>query len=177
MLHIPVSEIPEAGILITEGKRLRLEDLGLSDPFVVESGVVVGWDIRRVLGNFLVKARGEGRIHAQCGRCLDGFEKDIQTDFLIEFDPVPSRSEAEKQSEAHPGVSFVRDAKINLGEEFRQELELAVPLFALCQENCKGLCGQCGINLNRKSCNCGDQSTHRPFSGLKDLLDSGKTAD
>ena len=31
---------------------------------------------------------------------------------------------------------------------------LAVPLKALCREDCKGLCPGCGRNRNRESCDC-----------------------
>ena len=45
-------------------------------------------------------------------------------------------------------------AVIDLGEDVRQTLILAVPLKLLCRPECKGLCPQCGTNLNNETCSC-----------------------
>jgi len=45
-----------------------------------------------------------------------------------------------------------------------------LPLAETCRDECKGLCAQCGANLNEGECGCEpDRSTH-PFAALKALL-------
>jgi uncharacterized protein len=43
---------------------------------------------------------------------------------------------------------------IDLTEELREAILLAFPTFPVCSSACKGLCSQCGANLNRETCNC-----------------------
>jgi uncharacterized protein len=43
---------------------------------------------------------------------------------------------------------------VELDEDVRQTIEIAVPLKLLCNERCKGLCPQCGKNLNNGPCTC-----------------------
>jgi uncharacterized protein len=37
-----------------------------------------------------------------------------------------------------------------------EQVMLALPTRPLCSENCRGLCGKCGANLNGDACNCAD---------------------
>jgi len=45
-------------------------------------------------------------------------------------------------------------AVIDIADDVRQTLLLAVPLKLLCSENCRGLCPTCGKNLNEGECSC-----------------------
>jgi uncharacterized protein len=44
--------------------------------------------------------------------------------------------------------------RVDLEPLFREELVLAVPYAPLCKEDCKGLCSQCGADLNSGACGC-----------------------
>lgn len=43
---------------------------------------------------------------------------------------------------------------VDLTDEIREAMLLAFPSYPVCSSGCRGLCAQCGINLNDKSCNC-----------------------
>jgi uncharacterized protein len=43
---------------------------------------------------------------------------------------------------------------IDLDPIVREQVLLALPMNAVCREDCKGLCAQCGQNLNEKQCGC-----------------------
>jgi uncharacterized protein len=43
---------------------------------------------------------------------------------------------------------------IDLRPAVRDQWLLSVPRFALCREECKGLCARCGADLNEGPCNC-----------------------
>ena len=45
-------------------------------------------------------------------------------------------------------------------ENVRELLILEHPLVHLCKTTCRGLCPQCGINLNEASCNCKENGYH-----------------
>ena len=54
---------------------------------------------------------------------------------------------------------------------FGRPILLELPSRILCKEDCRGLCAQCGANLNVNACSCQKDLTSRnPFSALASLL-------
>jgi uncharacterized protein len=51
----------------------------------------------------------------------------------------------------------------------REQFYLALPMKPLCREDCKGLCPQCGTNLNTGSCECGPALEDPRLAPLKQL--------
>ena len=110
-----------------------------------------------------------------CQRCLESFVLPLKftaegRDYLIH-----PANEIERKD------NFAVDWKyqtIDLSEYLTQEVELALPFYPLCQEQCRGLCPNCGANLNYHPCSCqttvelsdGDEEVlYHPFAELKDL--------
>ena len=60
---------------------------------------------------------------------------------------------------------------IDLTDPIREDMIIALPIRPLCDEACKGLCFQCGQNLNLNQCQCrkGEHTMGGPFSILEDL--------
>jgi len=48
----------------------------------------------------------------------------------------------------------VRDLEVDLTDDVREELLLAIPSCFYCSPDCKGVCPSCGVNLNHGSCAC-----------------------
>ncbi len=46
---------------------------------------------------------------------------------------------------------------------------LALPLKAICRDDCKGLCPHCGTNLNAEKCACAEPLEDPRWSALKDI--------
>ena len=67
------------------------------------------------------------------------------------------------------------DKVIDLEPLITAALLLEFPLIPLCDEECKGLCPQCGANLNEGPCGCepaaddDDDTPPNPFAALKDF--------
>ncbi len=51
-------------------------------------------------------------------------------------------------------TAFYEDNVIDLGQLMQEQCYLAVPMKPLCREDCRGLCSECGTNLNSGSCEC-----------------------
>jgi uncharacterized protein len=58
---------------------------------------------------------------------------------------------------------------MDLVEPVREEFILSLPLRALCKEDCKGLCDQCGENLNQAKCTCEEAEIDPRFASLLQL--------
>lgn len=57
----------------------------------------------------------------------------------------------------------VKDLEVDLTEDVREELLLAVPSCFYCSPDCKGICPMCGANLNHEMCSCGDAPAEPEF--------------
>jgi uncharacterized protein len=66
-------------------------------------------------------------------------------------------------------TSYYRDDQIDLNELMREQFYLALPMKPLCQEDCQGLCAQCGTNLNTGTCECHPEWVDPRLAALKEL--------
>jgi uncharacterized protein len=62
--------------------------------------------------------------------------------------------------------------ELDLRPAVREEWLLSVPAYALCREDCKGLCPTCGIDRNTGTCDC-VPSTDARWAGLRDVRTPG----
>lgn len=102
-------------------------------------------------------------VECHCGRCLAAFECSLDIpltsrEFIID---VQERDLGEDEV-----VSYVNKNtnEIELDDMIREELLLHFHAVPLCSEGCKGLCDQCGVNRNEKTCSCvPTESKNTPF--------------
>lgn len=102
----------------------------------------------------LLQAELRGFVDATCSRCL----QTCQSPFTSSFEELylfPSRTTEESTEEIIPG-----DGYIDLGVPFRDYILLDLPIQPLCKEDCKGICTECGQNLNLGECEHGDKRIH-----------------
>jgi uncharacterized protein len=67
------------------------------------------------------------------------------------------------------GLIYFEGEKINLQDGIQEQIILAFPIKALCEDNCKGLCSSCGNDLNEGDCGCNRRPTDNRFAALKNL--------
>lgn len=110
-----------------------------------------------------------GQLHSQteveCARCLETIQLPItiQLDDLFYYPPYTTP----------PGEFPVgEDSFIDLAPLVRQLSVLEVPMQPFCKPDCKGLCIECGQNLNEGSCDCIFDEIDPRMAVLKSLLDS-----
>jgi len=103
-------------------------------------------------------------ISAECVRCLDSFRLplQIQLEELFALNPGPVV--------ADPQYTVAPDGTIDLTYPLREQVLLAQPLNPVCRPNCRGLCMNCGKNLNEGPCDCTDESIDPRLAALKALL-------
>ena len=102
-----------------------------------------------------------------CDRCLDEFERPLSTRYTVFY--LYDDSESGRFPDDEVQIINPDTATIDLTEDVRQMLMLAIPLKLLCTEECKGLCPRCGTNWNHASCNCTQEMIDSRWSGLQNL--------
>jgi uncharacterized protein len=105
-----------------------------------------------------------GRIESTCSRCLKEFSLPVAHEFDIVLSPKPAQAGAATE-ELRPedlGLSYYSGDEINLEPLVREQMLLALPTRPLCAEDCRGLCGGCGADLNTEECCCRSGETEDP---------------
>jgi uncharacterized protein len=112
--------------------------------------------------DFLVRGRLHGVLTTPCSRCLEEarLPLDVETSVLFVARDAPSRhgkgqtEDLDDEALEAPDVMTFQDGVIDLAEELREEILLAMPTQVLCREDCRGLCPVCGGNRNQIPCQC-----------------------
>lgn len=111
----------------------------------------------------LAQAHVETEIAAECVRCLEPVKLPLDVRFEELFTFFPSNP-ADKIY--HVG----EDGILNLEPPLHEQVSLTIPLQILCRPDCRGLCSQCGQNLNEGTCNCSDHTDDPRLAVLRTLL-------
>ncbi len=113
---------------------------------------------------FYLSGRMEGDVEVQCRRCLTAVALPIREGVHLLF------TEATDDEVDDPDVFRrpPRAAELDLRPAIREQWLLAVPSFAECRADCKGLCPRCGAELNAGPCECPTESDTR-WAALRDL--------
>ena len=97
-------------------------------------------------------------LELACSRCLEPARVTIDKPFDLFFrqrDEKMFDEDAEIElDEKETRTAFFTGTKLAISDILREQILLALPMKALCTIDCKGLCPQCGMNLNSGGCNC-----------------------
>jgi uncharacterized protein len=108
------------------------------------------------------------RVELVCARCLDAMEEDIHRDFDLFYRPMKSMDPDEelKLNLDDTEIGFFEGDGLFLADVLTEQVNLAIPMKAICRSDCRGLCRDCGLNLNHEECRCGAQGADRRFAPL-----------
>ncbi len=142
------------------------KNLGLEEPFFGEALLNCKMDktpVQVILNcNLKVKAK------LNCDRCMEKFESVFENNFQLSYFFGYDSEASESDNVFYLPLDSV---KIKLDQEVREYSVLSVSMKKLCNEDCKGLCPICGVNLNDEDCNCVVEKTKPVWDQLKKLKD------
>lgn len=125
---------------------------------------------------FRVAGRAQTRLELECGRCLEPFEMPFDAAFDLRYVPqAHNAGEGEREiAEDDLTTAFYREGMLDVIDLLREQFQLALPMKPLCAETCRGLCPDCGANLNRTQCDCTPKWEDPRLAPLKGLLNRQK---
>jgi uncharacterized protein len=174
---VKIEQIRETGLQLDEpvGLSLLQEVLGSAGQgvgFRATQPSTLRASLKKVSGGVLLQGGLTASVTTPCKRCLKDVTLEVPVSFTLNLVPEAlARGEdvggeeetAEDRAHAERAGSFeLEDAdevifdgkKIDLDPIVREQVLLALPMSAVCREDCEGLCAQCGQNLNEKQCGC-----------------------
>jgi uncharacterized protein len=134
---------------------------GTRHDVLIPDDVTVSVD--RVAGGFLVNIDAEAKLYGPCARCLNEAVLEVHVE-QQEFAPTAKSGWEETELSA-----FIKDLVVDLSALVREAVVLALPAQVVCSPECKGLCPQCGRDLNKGRCDCTTVEIDERWSRLKDL--------
>jgi uncharacterized protein len=155
------------------GARFRIDArVPASDPLWAGEGpdLVGGLDVhleaQNVAGVVMVQGRIGGVVDLPCRRCLLPLQATFDEPVTLLYRSGPEGEKADSE-DVYPIPE--RAKAIDLGPAIRELTLLAVPKFALCREDCPGMCPRCGADLNLGPCNCTTEEIDVRWAALKRL--------
>jgi uncharacterized protein len=122
--------------------------------------------------SFEVRGTVKAQLPLNCAFCAERFEYPVQERVReLVFDAGDKFFDDENLL-VDNDFRQIQDLKYPVGEFVYETIGLAEPTQPSCRENCQGICPQCGINRNEKSCCCNGQQEVRKtsaFAALKDM--------
>ncbi|MGL5245207.1 MAG: YceD family protein [Sarcina sp.] len=110
----------------------------------------------------IIKGKVTGKIQMECSRCLKHFSYNVHNDIDEKF---TNNSNQEEDS-----IILVEGDELDITEIIVNNVISTLPIKKLCDENCRGLCQECGTDLNVHICNCNTQDVDIRLAKLKDLF-------
>lgn len=117
-------------------------------------------------GRFYWHGTIEGDVALSCRRCLGDASGHVFAEAHLIFAEAGT-----EDLQDDPDVFLLDDrkAELDLRPALREQWLLHVPGYALCRDDCKGLCPSCGADLNVEPCDCASSAADPRWEGLRKL--------
>lgn len=133
-MKIYVNAIPPEGIDMEENLKPSSLDLETEQVHFTE-GLNVNAHIEKDRDILTVNCNVKSTKRQICSRCLSEFDTPLEKDMNFIY-------------------KLSGEYTIELDDKIKDEIILDYPIKILCRPDCKGLCPQCGKNLNEGPCGC-----------------------
>jgi uncharacterized protein len=139
---------------------------------------------QRTSGGVLLQGRADLPLLASCKRCVAEVHVAVPVRFTLNLVPAHMKRDRsadgahQEDSETDTSGSFdlaeadletYQGKTIDLDPIIREQVLLALPMQVVCREDCRGLCGMCGQDLNEAACGCESKRIDPRLAVLKDI--------
>ncbi|MDA1127440.1 MAG: DUF177 domain-containing protein [Chloroflexi bacterium] len=135
---------------------------------------VQGWiRVLRTHQGVIVSARLETQVSLTCSRCIKVFEHNSLIKMEEESSPTidpDTGKQTEPLDEDDSELDLDDQHVLDMGEVVRQYILTGLPIKPLCSEECRGLCPECGSDLNEEKCKCEAVLMDPRWGALAELL-------
>jgi uncharacterized protein len=125
------------------------------------------------VGERQVRVEGEAKISLliPCNRCLEEVENGFELKFSKELD---FNLDSEDRIKELDETNYISGYNLDVDLLVYDEILIDFPMKVLCDENCKGICRECGTNLNKSNCSCKEADPDPRMSRIRDIFNNFK---
>ncbi len=127
---------------------LILKNIKLADEEEIEFVKDIIFNFKLQLLNEILTISGtiKTKVALLCSRCIEKYPYAINLNVFEEFTVNPELEDED--------ISLIKNDKIDIEKIVSDNVILNLPMKPICTKDCKGLCHECGVNLNKALCNC-----------------------
>ena len=170
MLQVDLRELAQGTAVQTQGE-LKQNDPALEGTdFTLREPVTVAGRLQAIgEGRFYWQGTARTVVQGECRRCLTPVAVPLKLEIGALF-----TQDADALDDPDAYALGPEATEIDVTPAVREEVLLAAPRYVVCRDDCKGLCPQCGKDLNTGPCDCEPATDMRwqPLKALKDKLRS-----
>jgi len=126
---------------------------------------------KNVVEDIRIVAKIATGIEVYCARCLEPVSNSVAESFDLIYRPlgIDAAGEEASISSAETEIGYYQGEGLLLEDVLKEQVLLALPVKQVCKPGCKGLCPQCGTNLNQSKCDCVVAVAEPRWAALEDI--------
>lgn len=150
---------------------LNLDSLDLGGRIVTVVGpIMYEGNIYRIAGQMAIDINITYRYKEACHRCLKPTTNDVKTTLSGKLAKGDYGDEEIEEDSGYNDIFFYENDVLDIEEYILNQVLFSLPMKSLCSSDCKGLCPNCGIDLNNEECNCNQENIDPRFEKLKNFF-------
>ena len=153
-MYINLSDLKEIGGRKNVSLELEFNDLEFVDREIeINDNIQLELEIYNTVDTFVLEGEMKAELNLSCSRCLQKYSSKIELN--ISEDILKNEMEDEEE--------------LYLDDIIVDNIILFLPMKALCSDDCKGICPQCGQDLNKGDCDCEVEVVDPRLAKLKEF--------
>jgi uncharacterized protein len=168
-MKIVIEDIPDEGLEVNISEKVSLEEVSLMSP------VVGRLDLLKTGGEIIITGQLQTEMELQCSRCLREFSRDLDIPVNVVYHPIKELGmERHELNDDEMDMGFYEGGELDLLDLNKEQILLNIQMKPLCDEDCKGICPECGTDLNSGSCSCKREEVDPRLEVLKKYFEKRK---
>lgn len=140
------------------------------EPLLALTPLRLTGEVRRIEGGYALDARLVYGGELECSRCLAAYPFQEDETFTLVLYPRPELGSEERElSRGDLDASYYDEPVVPLRPIAEERVQMALPMKPLCRPDCRGLCSECGQDLNQGACECVRETMDPRWEALKAL--------
>lgn len=166
-MKILITDIPDEGLYLDIEEKFGGEEVSLVSP------VKAHLELTKAYSEIMVTGNVSAELELECSRCLKKYRRIMNEPVNVVYHPLAEiGTDRHELKDDEMDMGFYQGEELDLQELIREQVMLNIQMKPLCDENCKGICSQCGTDLNAGTCSCEAKKVDSRLEILKKLLEN-----
>ncbi len=120
-------------------------------------------------GEIEIRGQVSTTMEMPCARCLDPVLQPVDREFDLAYRSIRTmaRGDEFEVPRGEEELGFYHGDGLLLENVAKEQVLLSLPMKSVCRSDCRGLCPQCGCNLNHSSCGCASRKVDPRWERLR----------